>query len=91
MNEIHQAYIKALAICKRAIDKDKSHVALQPTKDGGYRLAAVGLSYGGNTSYRFDMLPTDWAQNVVYGLREACLLSVTMDDIDEYFSVLDSV
>jgi len=91
MNEIHQAYIKALAVCKRAIDNGKSHVSLQSTRDGGYRLAAVGLSYSGNTSYRFDMLPTDWAQNVVYGLREACLLSVTVDDIDEYFNLLNSV
>ena len=85
---INEAYIKALAAVERANEAGKQCIGLRPHRRDGYRLSAVRHSFGGQTSYCFDKLPTDWAQNVVYRLRECCLLPVDVDEIDEYFDKL---
>lgn len=89
---VHELYGKAYDACQRARDQDKQYIALQATKKGGFRLAAVGSSYSGTTCYSFDMLIPDWASNVVYALVQGCFVpDLSSDDVDAYFDALHGV
>ena len=92
MMTVHELYCKAYEACQRAVQQGKRHIALQATKKGGFRLAAVGGSYSGTTCYRFDMQVPDWASNVIYRLVQGYFIpELSSDDIDAYFDALRSV
>ena len=93
INKVHKLYCQAYEVCRRADRQGKRYIALQATKKGGFRLAAVSMSHSGKSSFRFiNMQLPDWASNVVYRLVEECLVSdLSSDDIDAYFSKLHAV
>ena len=93
LKKVHELYCKAYETCQRARDAGKQHIALQATRRGEFRLAAVGPAYDGTTCYRFpNMQLPDWASNVVYRLVAECLVpDLSSDDIDAYFDKLNTV
>ena len=86
--DVHQAYLSALIVCKRARDQGKQYIAFQKLKQGGYRLMT---SREEAASYGFGFGTTEWAQNLLYRLVDECLADFTYDDIDAYLAKLNEV
>ena len=86
--DVHQAYLSALIVCKRARDQGKQYIAFQRRKQGGFRLVA---SREKAASYDFGFGVIEWAQNLLYRLVDECLVDFTYDDIDAYLDKLNGV
>jgi len=85
---VHEVYIQALEVCKRARDQEKHCIAIQAKRGGGFRLMTVNTSYVGTICHDLGFGTVEWAQNLVYRLVNESLTNFTANDVDTYFARL---